>query len=298
MDSLGAWPLEEVAPLVRAAHDRKRPVVFVGTGTERLYRPESREIVSAVLTPRVAFWTVRSERDRERLTALGVDGERVEVAADLAWLLSPQSSDFGSRTLAGLGVATGPIVGVNLNGEAIMLQKQPRLFEQLASFLDSVVEAQSVHVLFFCSEVREGPTFDKSAAQKTMALMRHSGRATLVPNRYWTPQELLSIVACCRLVVSTRYHPCLFAALQGVPFVAIQRSDKVSDLCSDLEWPFGIPLENVEAPAMLECVAQIERRRDHLSERLQLAHARQAEKSRRNKLAIDALTTAARSLTC
>ena len=33
-----------------------------------------------------------------------------------------------------------------------------------------------------------------------------------------------------------RYHFCLFSALQGVPFIAIQRSDKISDLCWDIGW--------------------------------------------------------------
>lgn len=33
-----------------------------------------------------------------------------------------------------------------------------------------------------------------------------------------------------------RYQFCLFSALREVPFIAIQRSDKVSDLCWDIDW--------------------------------------------------------------
>src|SRR2546430_4285753 len=39
-ETQGAWPLSEVAPLVSAAHEQRKPVVAVGIGTERLERSE------------------------------------------------------------------------------------------------------------------------------------------------------------------------------------------------------------------------------------------------------------------
>jgi polysaccharide pyruvyl transferase WcaK-like protein len=296
MDGLGTWPLDEVAPLVTAARERGRPVVFIGTGTERLGNPSSREIVARTLAPGVEHWTLRSERDRERLASWGVDPARLTVAADLAWLLSPVSRDFGTRTLAGLGVPAGvSIIGVNVNNEAAVLQREPRLFEKVAATVDRVLERPDTYAVFFCSEVREGPSFDKAAALKVLAAMKRADRAAMVPNRYWTPQELLSIIGGCRVVLSTRYHVCLFAALQNVPFLALQRSDKVRDLCGDLGWPFGIPMEHLAVTTLVDHIDEIERRHAELGSTLRDATARQSERSRLNHIALDALVKAATS---
>jgi polysaccharide pyruvyl transferase WcaK-like protein len=51
-----------------------------------------------------------------------------------------------------------------------------------------------------------------------------------------------------------RYHFCVFAAIQGVPFIAIKRSDKVDDLCRDLTWAYGVGLDEIDA-SLLEVQA-------------------------------------------
>jgi polysaccharide pyruvyl transferase WcaK-like protein len=290
MDGLGDWPLSDVAPLVSEAHDRGRPIVFVGAGTERLQRAASRGIVRDVLATRVTHWTVRSERDRERLTEAGVPGDRVTVAADLAWLLAPVSTDFGRRALDELRLPTlHPVIGINVNNEPGILERDPAFFEKLAAFADRLIERQDARVLFFCSEVREGSSFDKAAGGKVLATMRNPESATMLPNRYWTPQELLSVIACCRIVVSTRYHVCLFSAVQQVPFVALQRSDKVSDLCGDIEWRYGVSLDRLDVAALLDMVDDIERRRAPLVDALRHASDRQARRSLVNRVALEAL---------
>jgi polysaccharide pyruvyl transferase WcaK-like protein len=74
--------------------------------------------------------------------------------------------------------------------------------------------------------------------------MRRKERVVLVPGDYLAPREMMSLVGCCTVTLSMRYHFCLFSALQGVPFVAIERSAKVSDLCWDLGWEATVrPLE-------------------------------------------------------
>jgi polysaccharide pyruvyl transferase WcaK-like protein len=298
MDGLGSWPLDEVAPLIRAAREAGRPVAFVGAGTECLQRPESRAVIAEVLAPGVEHWTVRSEQDKERLTTWGVPRDRVTVAADLAWLLPPQSADFGQETLRTLGLASRePLIGVNVNNEAVVLKRDPRFFEKLGEFLDRLIERDDARVLFFCSEVREGPSFDKAASQKVLAAMRRPDRAALLPNRYWTPQELFSLIACCRLVVSMRYHVCLFSARQSVPFIALQRSDKVRDLCTDIHWPFGLPLDRMDAAALLEQSDEIQRDHVTLTDRLRRASDAQARASSRNDVALDALSTCVRART-
>jgi polysaccharide pyruvyl transferase WcaK-like protein len=290
MDGLGEWPLAVVAPLVEAAAERGRRVAFVGIGTEGLHRTASRDLVAKRLAPHVEQWTVRSIHDRARLTSWGVSPDRVTVAADMAWMLPPATTDFGRGHLGALHVRDdASIVGVNVNNEAVILEREPQFFETLASFLDDLIEARGVHVLFFCSEIRPDPEYDHASAQRVRAAMRHGPATTIFPNQYWSPQQLQSLIACCQLVLSTRYHVCLFSALQQVPFVALQRSDKVRDLCTDIEWPHGLTLGNIRSAALHEHAERIEREpaaaRAHL---LKMAEDRRQD-SQKNQAALDAL---------
>jgi polysaccharide pyruvyl transferase WcaK-like protein len=211
--------------------------VFIGCGVENLRLDQSRRIVREELAPRVLHWSVRSDRDRDRLVDYGVRPSAVTTAADLAWLIEPVLSDFGRARLRQLGLPQGrPLIGVNLANENSCFDRHPEMGSSLAAFLDSLVTDRDATVLFFCSEVREAETFDKAAATHVMGRMKKKNRALLVPNEYFSPRELMSLIACCQLVVSMRYHVCLFSALQSVPFIAIERADKVADLCWDLGW--------------------------------------------------------------
>jgi polysaccharide pyruvyl transferase WcaK-like protein len=181
---------------------------------------------------------------------LGVATDRVTVAADVAWLLQPVGTDFGTQVLRRHGLNGYRLLGVNVNAEHSLVEREPKLFEKLAALLDMLIEEHQVRVMFLCNEVREGETFDKAAAARVLSQMRHQREAVAIPNEYWTPQQMMSVIASCDMTLSTRYHFCLFSALQCVPFVAIKRSDKVADLCEDLNWPFGA------APGLID-VAQL-----------------------------------------
>lgn len=291
MDVLGSWPLDEVAPLVQAAHAQRKPLVFVGTGTERLQRKESQRIVSDILAPNVRHWTVRCARDKERLSTYGVDPERITVAADLAWTLRAVPVDFGRECLRqwGFDVARS-FVGVNVNNEQLVQAQEPHLSEKLGMFLDHLVETRGARILFFCNEVREGESFDKAASVKVMACMKHREQTFLVPNHYWTPQQMLSLIGCCHIVVGIRYHFCLFAALQSVPFIALKRSEKVADLCWDVDWPYGVFLKGLEVAELSNMFTNIEQEKPALCTYLQQRTSIMRDRALTNSIALDALT--------
>jgi polysaccharide pyruvyl transferase WcaK-like protein len=237
MDVLGDWPLCELTPLVRSIDRWKVPLVFIGVGIEDLRLEESRRIVANEIVPRVRHWSVRSDRDRQRLIECGVLSNMITVAADMAWLIEPATNDFGIEHLQRLGVGPAErLIGVNLVNENSVFDKQPGIVESLAATLDKLTEEMDARVIFLANEVREGPTFDKSAALRIVGRMARPDRAVLAPNDYLAPRQMMSIIDCCALTVSMRYHFCLFSALQEVPFIAIERSDKVADLCWDLGW--------------------------------------------------------------
>lgn len=259
MDVLGNWPLSELAPLVSIAHLKHKPMVFVGIGTEELQRDESRVTMAKVIAPNVLHWSVRCTRDKERLMDYGVAEESVTVAADMAWLLERASTAFGKEYLEKLNLESDAgLIGVNVNNEKFVMEQEPELFEKLASFLDVIIEKYGVRVLFFCHDVRETETFDKVASEKVVAHMKHHDRTFIMPNHYWSPQEMLSFIGCCRLTIGMRYHFCIFSALQNVPFIAVKRSGKVEDLCWDIDWPYGVSMGEISVDGLTDMYDSIE----------------------------------------
>jgi len=292
MDVLGDWPLSEVVPLVRAANDARKPIVFVGTGTETLQRPESCDLVRRALAPAVRHWTLRSERDRIRLAACGVPADRMTVAADLAWLLSPVNSDFGQSVLHQLRVPASPrLIGINLTNEAFVATQAPHLFEELSLFLDALTDRGDTFILFLANEIRPDESFDTAAARRVLAHMKHPERALLVPNRYWTPQQMLSLIACCDFTISMRYHFCLFSALQGIPFFAITRSDKVADLCWDLDWPHASDPKDIRAGQLLRSFEALESDRPRWTAELDSGSSRMRQRALINTVGLQSLLT-------
>jgi polysaccharide pyruvyl transferase WcaK-like protein len=237
MDVLGDWPLCELTPLVQATERWKVPLVFIGVGIENLRLEASRRIVADEIVPRVCHWSVRCDRDRQRLIECGASPDVITVAADMAWLIEPATPDFGDDRLRQWGVDPAqPLIGVNLVNENSVLDKQPDIVDSLAAALDRLADEMDARVIFLANEVREGSTYDKAAALQIMGRMKRADRAVLTPNEYFSPRQMMSIIDCCDLTLSMRYHFCLFSALQRVPFIAIERSDKVSDLCWDIAW--------------------------------------------------------------
>jgi polysaccharide pyruvyl transferase WcaK-like protein len=237
MDGLGHWPLSELVPLVKSARRRGCPIVFVGIGTEKLNRDESRRIISQQIAPNVRHWSVRCERDKQRLLENGVTSKSITVAADLAWLIERATPDFGRHRMQRWDLEHAEhVVGVNLVNEGELLEKQPKIALELARALDEMVEKRGSRILFLSNEIRDESSFDTNAARHVIANMKRQNATLLAPADYLAPHEMMSIIGWCDLTIGMRYHFCLFSAIQGVPFVAIKRSDKVADLCWDLDW--------------------------------------------------------------
>lgn len=290
MDIEGDWPLCELAPLVRSVDRWKVPLAFIGVGTETLRWDKSRRIVAEEIAPRVRRWSVRCDRDRQRLTEYGVSPDRITVAADMAWLLQAATPEFGRDSLRRWGIDPRPrLIGVNLVNENSFLDQHPEAVASLAAALDALADQMDARILFLANEVREHSTFDKAAALKVIGRMKRARRAVLAPNQYFSPPQMMSLISCSDLTISMRYHFCLFSALQGVPFIALERSDKVSDLCWDLGWPARVAPQQFDAHQVVEHARKLRQNRSALDGQLQQGVRRMRERALRNVAALNAL---------
>jgi polysaccharide pyruvyl transferase WcaK-like protein len=293
MDHFDGWPLEELSRFVDAANQERKPIVFLGTGTETLQHESSKRIVKECLGPAVVHWSVRSARDSARLQEYGVDPARIKVAADLAWLLEASGKEFGQGQFQQLGLkSSGVLIGVSFTREAFVHQQSAALPARLAHVLDALVEEYDARIVFFCNEVRSGAEFDHAANEEIRALMVHRAATYSVRNNYWTPAQMLSLIGNCDYTIGMRYHFCLFSALQGIPFVAIKRSDKVDDLCWQLDWPHAVSLDDVTPTHVRKVFSAMQAGRKQLGAALEAGTQQMREKARLNSAALDAICSA------
>jgi len=162
----------------------------------------------------MASWTVRTSKCRSALLDLGVSSERITVGADLAWLLSgnPADRQWAQGYWESLGIdLTKPLFGVNAVNER--WTKTTGVKSAIAQALDNMIRDAGVQVAFLCNETREGEYFDACAAREIIAKM--SRKAVSVPNRYFTPSQMVALLSFCSMTLSQRYHFTLFSILAG-----------------------------------------------------------------------------------
>jgi polysaccharide pyruvyl transferase WcaK-like protein len=288
MDYLGAWPLTEIARIVRLARDRRKRVACLGIGTEHLLHDESIARVRHDIAPSVEHWTVRTERDQARLIGYGVDERDITIAADLAWLVPRVDKAYGIRHLHDLGFqGDRPLVGLSLTQDRWSLGQAPSLLAVVTEALDNLMDVHDVDVMLFANDVRSGEHFDTAAFRVILERTRFPERIFLIPNRYWSPQQAMSFVACCTVALTMRYHFGLFSALQGVPFVSLSRLGKLEDLCTDLGWPLQLALDDARVRNLEAMLSECIRGRDQLSRMLDDASQRQIARAWRNARSLE-----------
>ncbi|MBF0457770.1 MAG: glycosyltransferase [Nitrospirae bacterium] len=226
------WPLRILGSKYAFCHENGIPIHAVGIGADRLRSEEAVQLFNKGFLP-VESWTVRSERTRRNLIALGVNPGRVVAAADLAWLLPTHDVDkqWAGQYRASLGIKKDePILGVNIVNEKWKDDNAIKM--ETAAALDWVVRELKWQVVFFCNETREGEFFDKEAAIKTAAFMK--SQPVIVPNTYFTPEQMIALISCCNMTISWRYHFTVFSAIGGAVALSVPRGEKLIELADEL----------------------------------------------------------------
>ncbi len=229
------WPLKPHAAYLNQCRAHTVPAHAIGIGADALVNPEARAIFSAAHAE-IRDWTVRSESCRDALCGLGVNPEAVRVAADLAWLLEPASADAicAREFLRQAGAdLSAPLADVNCVSE--IWGSGDERAKQLARLLGAAASRLGFTLVLLCNEIRPGEYFDFDLAKKLAALL--GKQCVLVPNRFFTPSQMMALIGCCAISISQRYHFTLFSALAGTPAVVFARGQKLTSMSSELGAP-------------------------------------------------------------
>ncbi len=214
------------------AREKGVPVMLYAIGAGPLNDPEAQKAVRECLE-HVEVITVRERSAQRTLEEAGVHRE-ILVTADPALLLKPeplprgilkQEGLEGRRRLIGMSVREPGVAAPDIDPDDY--------HALLANAADYMVDRFDADVVFV---PMERSVLDTQHSHAVIAKMLRAQRATVLKGMY-TSGQLLSLIGKFNFAVGMRLHFLIFAALAGVPFVALPYSGKVTGLLEDL----GVP---------------------------------------------------------
>jgi polysaccharide pyruvyl transferase CsaB len=230
--------------VLKAALAFGKKVVLLGQGVGPLMRRRSRQAVAEVLN-RVDAIALRDSQSRSLLKELGVTKARIEVCADLAFLLDPPSFEV-ARSVIGEGERC---LALSLRPWNMQLNDEEdwrRAARQASILCEELGRATRLTVRL----VPMQEPWDRILAEH--AAMLAVWPTSVEPVR--PPTETVAGFAAYRVVVAMRLHALVFAALADVPSVALSYDPKVSAFMETVgrsEWtlPHDAPPQQIAEAA-------------------------------------------------
>jgi len=215
---------------VAIAHEHGIPVMIYSVGAGPLDDPKTQELVRDNLN-RARLITVRERSARKALEEAGVSKEII-VTSDPALLLQPEAVPANVLETEGVKKRRR-LIGISVRepGMAAPGLKEESYHSLLANAADFMVERLDADIVFIPMERK---SLDLQHAHAVMAQMLKTEHATVLKGNY-TPGQILSLMKRFDFAVGMRLHFLIFAALQGVPFVALPYAAKVYGFLEDLE---------------------------------------------------------------
>jgi polysaccharide pyruvyl transferase CsaB len=217
---------------VQVAKEHGVPVMLFAVGAGPLKDPAVQAAVREALEG-VAAITVRERSAQQCLEECAVHQD-VVVTADPALLLKPEPLPRnlmkiegleGRKRLIGMSVREPGVAAPDLN---------PTMYHALlANAADFMADRFDAEIVFV---PMEHSVLDLQHSHAVIAGMLRPQRARVLNGEYSSAQ-ILSLMSRFDFVVGMRLHFLIFAALRGVPFVALPYAGKVAGFLEDLQVP-------------------------------------------------------------
>ncbi|OPY66610.1 MAG: Polysaccharide pyruvyl transferase [Syntrophorhabdaceae bacterium PtaU1.Bin034] len=212
------------------AHEKSVPVMTYAIGAGPLHDPVNQKLVRENLD-RAALVTVRERSAKSVLEDAGVSHDII-ITADPALLLQPEPLPPDSLQCEGLE-GRERLIGVSVRepGLAAPDINQDSYHALLANASDYMVDRYDAHVVFVPMERK---VLDMQHSHAVISQMLRPQKASVVNGNY-TSGQMLSLINQFMFAVGMRLHFLIFAALTGVPFVALPYASKVFGFLEDLK---------------------------------------------------------------
>jgi len=269
---------------VLIAKEQGIPVMVYAIGAGPLQDPGAQQAVREALE-HVELITVRERGAHQILENAGLHRD-MAVTADPALLLKPEPLRRGVLRTEGLE-GRRRLIGMSVRepGVAAPDIDQKVYHALLANAADFMVDRFDADIVFVPMEPE---SLDNQHSHAVIAQMLRAPRATVLKGQY-SSQQLLALMSRFSFVVGMRLHFLIFAALRGVPFVALPYSGKVAGFLEDLQMP-APPLKLVNPGRLIAHIDQSwDRRRSLRARLLKNVPALQARAEQNHKLAMELL---------
>jgi polysaccharide pyruvyl transferase CsaB len=217
---------------VQVAKEHGVPVMLFAVGAGPLVDPMVQAAVREALDG-VAAITVRERSAQQVLEAAGVHRD-VVVTADPALLLKPESLPRNMLKIEGLE-GRKRLIGMSVREPGVAAPDlDPKKYHSLlANAADFMVDRFDADIVFV---PMEHSVLDIQHSHAVIAEMLRPQRARVLNGEYSSGQ-ILALMGRLNFVVGMRLHFLIFAALRGVPFVALPYAGKVAGFLEDLKMP-------------------------------------------------------------
>ena len=235
---------------VELALEKGTPVMTYAVGVGPLNDPNAQKLVRDTLN-RVTVITVRDRSDKKILEEIGIHREII-ITADPALSLTPEQlppSTLKQEYLRGKHRFVG--MSVREPGLAAPDIDEDFYHRLLANAADFMIDRFDANIVFVPMEALK---LDVQHSHAVIAKMLHPQQAWVLKGTY-SPGQLLTIMKHFDFAVGMRLHFLIFAALQGVPLVALPYSEKVSGLLEELHIAMP-PIELVNEGRLLAHIDQ------------------------------------------
>lgn len=261
------------------------PFMLYAVGTGPLEDANLHTMIRDVLE-RAAAITVREKTDKQALESSGVRNN-ILVTADPAFLLVPQELQSNIFEREGLLTDKNLVaMSVREPGSAAPDIDPSDYVELLSNAADFMVDRFDADIVFIPME--RGEVKDVQYSHAVIAKMYFAGRAQVLQQSYSSGQ-MLSLFKHFSFAVGMRLHFLIFAAMQGVPFVALPYASKVTGVLEML----GIDMPLLHVVTAGKLAAYIDRSWDNRSEVRQLIRSKlpglQEAARQNNRIALDLL---------
>ncbi|OGA56381.1 MAG: polysaccharide pyruvyl transferase [Betaproteobacteria bacterium RIFCSPLOWO2_12_FULL_65_14] len=232
------------------AKEKGIPVMLYAVGAGPLVDPAVQSAVREALE-QVDVVTVRERSAQHVLEEAGVHREIV-VTADPALLLKPEPLPRGMMKHEGLE-GRRRLIGMSVREPGVAAPDIDPLeyHALLANAADFMVDRFDADVVLV---PMEHSVLDMQHSHAVISKMLRAQRASVLKGQY-TPGQLLSLMSKFRFAVGMRLHFLIFAALRGVPFVALPYAGKVSGFLEELQVPTP-PYKLVNAGRLIAYIDQ------------------------------------------
>jgi polysaccharide pyruvyl transferase CsaB len=270
---------------VQLAQEAGVPVMLYAIGAGPLKDPAAQALVRDCVN-KVELVTVRERRANKILEEAGVSREMI-VTADPALLLEPEPLPEGALAQEGLEGRQN-LIGMSVREPGVAA---PDLDEDvyhalLANAADFMADRFDAHIVFV---PMEHSVLDSQHSHAVIARMLRAQRATVLKGEY-TSGQLLSLMGHFSFALGMRLHFLIFAALQGIPFVALPYASKVAGFLEDLQIT-APPMKLVNAGRLIAYLDQCWDSRREMRERISEGLPALKERSRQtHELAMALLT--------